>query len=125
MKPTLLCYRISTEDCQKLKSMLALLNFDVLLILREDYLQPIGYLAGLTGYNRVPTSYKGQEFAESMLIMANMKEAQADQLLAMLKMPGMPVFKRKVMLTDTNKNWTSAALYEHISKEIAALRSSN
>lgn len=125
MKPTLLCYRISKEDCQKLKAMLALLNFDVLLILREDYLQPIGYLAGLTGYNRVPASYKGQEFAESMLIMAHLKESQADQLLAMLKMPGMPVFKRKVMLTDTNRNWTSVALYEHISKEIAAMRSSN
>jgi hypothetical protein len=125
MKPTLLCYRISTEDCHKLKSMLALLNFEVILIQRADYLQPIGYLAGLAGYNRVPASYKGSEFAESMLIMVNMKEAQADQLLTMLKMPGMPVFKRKVMLTDTNRNWTSVALYEHISKEIAALRSSN
>ncbi|MBP3476627.1 MAG: DUF3783 domain-containing protein [Lachnospiraceae bacterium] len=125
MKPTLLCYHISTQDYDKLKALLALLNFDVRLIPRNDYLQAIGYLAALPGYIRTPEQYTGPEFTESMLIMAHMNDAQADQLLAMLKMPGMPVLKRKVMLTDTNQNWTSAALYDHITAEIAAIRSSN
>lgn len=125
MKPTLLCYHISAQDYDKLKALLALLNFDVLLIPKNDYLQAIGYLAALSGYVRTPEQYTGPEFTESMLIMAHMNDAQADQLLSMLKMPGMPVLKRKVMLTDTNQNWTSVALYDHITAEISAIRSSN
>lgn len=125
MKPTLLCYHISTEDYNKLKALLALLNYNVLLIPKNDYSQAIGYLASLPGYVRTPSRYTGPEFTESMLIMAHMNEAQANQLLAMLKMPGFPVLKRKAMLTNTNQNWTSAALYDHITEEIAAIRSSN
>lgn len=125
MKPTILCYHISTDEYMKLKALLALLNYNVLLIPPKDYLQAIGYLASLPGYVRTSARYTGQEFPESMLIMAHMNDAQADQLLAMLKMPGMPVLKRKVMLTSTNQNWTSTALYDHISEEIAAIRSSN
>lgn len=125
MKPTLLCYHILPEDYTKLKSLLALLNFDVCLIPKTDYLQAIGYLAALPGYVRTPSIYQGPEFKESMLIMAHMNDAQADQLLALLKMPGMPVLKRKAFLTDTNQNWTSVSLYDHISAEIAAIRSSN
>ena len=125
MKPTLLCYHISTEDYHKIKELLALLNYDVLLIPKSDYLQAIGTLASLPGYARTASRYTGADFEESMLVMAHMNEAQADQLLMMLRMPGMPILKRKVMLTDTNRNWTSTALYQHISAEIASIRSSN
>ncbi len=125
MKPTVLCYHITTDEYTKLKALLALLNYDVLLVPKEDYLQAIGYLASLPGYVHTSARYTGREFSESMLIMAHMNDAQADQLLAMLKMPGMPVLKRKVMLTSANQNWTSTALYDHISEEIAAIRSSN
>ena len=115
MKPTLLCYHITAKDYNKLKSLLALLNFEVLLVEPSDYIQAIGYLVSLPGYLRAPVHYTGPDFTESMLLMAHMNDAQTDQLLSMLKMPGMPVFRRKVMLTDTNRNWTSVALYEHIS----------
>ncbi len=125
MKPTLLCFHISTEDHNKLKSLLALLNFDVILIPKNDYLQSIGYLASLPGYMRTASHYTGPDFTESMLVMAHMNDAQTDQLLTMLKMPGMPVLKRKAMLTDTNQNWSSLTLYEHITAEIASIRSSN
>lgn len=125
MKPTLLCYHISTEDFNKLRSLLTLLNFNVTLIPKSDYLQSIGYLASLPGYLRTASRYTGPDFMESMLVMAHMNEAQTDQLLAMLKMPGMPELKRKAMLTDTNQNWSSITLYEHITAEIASIRSSN
>lgn len=125
MKPTLLCYHITAKDYNKLKSLLALLNFEVLLVEPSDYMQAIGYLVSLPGYMHAPAHYTGPDFTESMLLMAHMNDSQTEQLLAMLKMPGMPVFKRKVMLTDTNRNWTSVALYEHISEEIASMRSSN
>lgn len=123
MRPTLLCYHISTQDHAKLKAALALLDCEVLLVPRSDYAQAIGYLASLPGYARTSMRYTGPDFTESMLVMAHISEAQADQLLSLLHMPGMPKLQRKVMLTDTNRNWTSVMLYEHISAEIAALRS--
>lgn len=125
MKPTLLCYNIAANDREKLQSMLTFMNYNVIFVHREDYLQAIGFLASLDGYQYTPDKYHGPEFKESMLLMAHMSEAQSDQLLAMLKLPGMPQIKRKVMLTPTNQNWTSLMLYEHISAEIAAILSSN
>ena len=49
MKPTLLCYHITAKDYNKLKSLLALLNFEVLLVEPSDYMQAIGYLVSLPG----------------------------------------------------------------------------
>ncbi len=125
MKPTLLFYNIAVNDREKLQSMLTFMNYNVIFVHREDYLQAIGFLVSLDGYQSTPDKYHGPEFKESMLLMAHMSETQSDQLLAMLKLPGMPQIKRKVMLTPTNQNWTSLALYEHISAEIAATLSSN
>lgn len=125
MKPTLLFYNISANDREKLQSMLTFMNYNAVFVRREDYLQAIGFLVSLDGYQHTPDKYRGPEFKESMLLMAYMSETQSDQLLAMLKLPGMPQIKRKVMLTPTNQNWTSLMLYEHISAEIAAILSSN
>ncbi len=125
MKPTLLFYNIAANDREKLQSMLTFMNYNVIFVHREDYLQAIGFLVSLDGYQSTPEKYHGPEFKESMLLMAHMSETQSDQFLTMLKLPGMPQIKRKVMLTPTNQNWTSLALYEHISAEIAAILSSN
>lgn len=60
-----------------------------------------------------------QPFTEELLVMANFRGGQLDELLDRLRQGGVSV-ALKAVLTPTNAAWTAQALYEELCRERAA-----
>ena len=82
MKETVLLFHIQDEvRLQALKRILMLMKVRVKVVDKADYLQPVGYLAGIKELE-VKQVYEGEELAEEMMVMAGFSNQQVDTLLA-------------------------------------------
>ena len=85
------------------------------------YGQSMGYLAGISGFQRNSNNYTGEEFESEMLIFSGVDSDLMDEFLDGMKKNGIaPVFL-KAMITPTNIFWTPVKLFEELKKEHQAL----
>ncbi len=123
MKETILLYNFSDADrLKKAQRALMPLGLRIKKVDREDYLQPVGYLAGKKDIEPVDAVYDGDEFAEEMIVMAGLSSKKIDNVIAALRKAGVGRIDYKAVLTDTNEHWDSVRLYNEISGEHEALR---
>ncbi len=123
MKETVLLYNFSDpERLKKAQRALLPLGVRVKKISREDYLQPVGYLAGVKETGPVDDVYDGDEFDKEMVVMAGLSSKRIDAVIDAFKRAGVGRIDYKAVLTDTNEHWTSVRLYNEISGEHEALK---
>ena len=82
----------------------------------EDYLQPVGFLAGDKTLAQTEERYQGRELERPMLLMAGLGGGRMDQVLFALHKAGISI-GYKAALTPTNRTWTVLRLYEEIKEE--------
>lgn len=93
------------------------LGYKVRHVEKEEYLTPIGLLAGIDKVEGTETfSYEGSGFTEEMLVINAATEELMDQALFLLRKEGLKI-GLKAMVTPSNKDWTSLALHDEIQKE--------
>lgn len=118
MKSSVLCYNLKgTKKGKQIVMIFGFLGYKVRHVEKEEYLTPIGLLAGIDKAEGTEASvYEGSRFAEEMLVINAATEELMDQALFLMRKEGLKI-GLKAMVTPSNKGWTSIALHDEIQKE--------
>ena len=110
-----LLYNIKDADkLMKIRIAALRAGLEAVEVAQEDFAHPVGWLLGLEGFS--PTA--GMEhFEDEMLVMQEL----SSPLLDMLRASGAPV-ALKAVVTEQNRNWSSAALCRELRREHEAMR---
>ena len=117
MRETVLLYNFNGERKKQLTKALLPLGFRLKAVAKEDYLKPVGFLAGLKDMEDNGSVYEGEEFQDEMMLMAGFTSARIDTLIGALRKNGVGRINYKAVLTETNKNWDSVSLFQELKKE--------
>ncbi len=118
MKATILLFHFSDKDRRnKLTRALLPLRIKIREVSREDYLQPVGYLAGKKDIPPLDETYDGEELEGEMLLMAGLLGPQMDQVLKAVRKSGIGPVPYKAVLTSANQSWNALKLFQEIKSE--------
>ena len=115
--PVLLTYNLHGERAAKIR--MAAMRFRVRLraVERREYARPLAELVE----NGPEGDWEGEAFDEEMLVMAHFPPALMQAFLQGLRRAGVRPGGLKAMLTPTNAQWDSLALYRELCKEREAI----
>lgn len=125
MKSTVLCYNLKgTKKGKKIAMIFGYLGYKVRHVEKEEYLCSIGTLletrrSGVEDGEKeeaVQEKYTGEGFKEEMLVIHAASEDMLDKALFLMKKDKVQV-PLKAVVTPSNQEWNSMALYEEILKE--------
>lgn len=116
-KPTILLFHVIPDKAKKIEALCRLLKINVVKVKMSSYAQQLGYLAGITGFNRKNVTYQGVEFPSEMLVFSGMDSDNIDVFLEKYKEASIPPIKLKAILTQHNIFWTAEELYKELWKE--------
>lgn len=115
---TVLLYNLNqSEKGKKIKYVLIRMGIKIKNISKEDYLQPVGALAGVPGLERSNLIYSENGFADEMLVMKGFPESLLDEMLKRFRKEKIEKVELKAILTPSNQSWNSIQLYEELKKE--------
>ena len=118
MKETILLFHFSDKSRKnKLARALLPLRMKIREVAKEDYLQPVGYLAGNKEISPVETKYDGDGLAGELLLMAGLSSPQVDLVLRAIRKSGAGPIPYKAVLTPSNQNWDALKLFQEIKAE--------
>lgn len=83
----------------------------------DSYSQSLGYLAGIQGFPRTPSTYNGVELESEMLVFSGMDSELTDRFLQAIKDINLPPISLKAIVTPTNIFWTPVKLYQELKTE--------
>lgn len=106
-----------SERARKIKFVLIRMGVRIKNVKQEDYLKPIGALAGITGIESGDSVYDGPGFTEEMLVMKGFSDSQIDEMILRFRKEKLEKVDLKAVLTETNKTWDSITLYENLREE--------
>lgn len=113
-----LLYNLSnTEKGKQIKRLLIPLGITIKEISKEQYLQSIGSLAGIKGFEKKEEAYNEEGFLDEMLVMHKFTSQRIDVILKGFRKAGIEKVDLKAVVTPTNASWNSLELYEEIKKE--------
>ena len=114
MKELAMFYNFSDERFRKAKFALMPLKIQVKKVEKEDFNQPIGFLAGIKGVEPVAEKFDGDGFDEEMIVMHNFTNKTIDSLIKALNKCGVgriPLRRiSSAVITPTSKDWDSLTL---------------
>lgn len=115
--PVLLTYNLHGERAAKTR--MAAMRFRVRLraVERREYARPLGELVE----NGPEGDWNGKAFDEEMLVMAHFPPALVQAFLQGLRRAGVRPGGLKAVLTPTNAQWDSLALYTELCREREAI----
>lgn len=124
LKETILVFNIQ-EPQVKFALQMLLFPFQIKYkeIKKEDYLNPLGYLADNPEIPGTNLPYTGKELPAPMLVFAFLDDKKLDQVLAALRQSGLPSFPYKAVLTPTNQHWNPITCFEEIKRDHDAMNS--
>lgn len=118
MRETVLLINFQDKDrLTKIKAICMAKKINVKIIDKEDYSQPMGYLAGIKELYKEDAVYEGEELESEMMLFAFLNHGSLDYILQTMRNRHITPVSYKAMLTDTNKDWTVPALYKELKAE--------
>lgn len=124
MREIALFYNFSDDRLRKAKFALMPLKIAVKSVEKQDFNQPVGYLAGIKDIEPLPEKYSGDGFDEEMLVMHNFTNKSMELLIKALLKCGVGRIPLKAVVTPTNKDWDSVSLYNAIKADHEAMTKS-
>ena len=122
MKETILLYHIADQDrLHAIQRALLPLGMRIRMVQKEEYLQPVGFLAGVKEIQPGKEQYEGEELEKEMMVMAGLSSGRIDAVLMALRRSKSGRIDYKAVLTPTNSQWDSLTLYRELSREHAAM----
>ena len=116
-KSQILLFHIEAAKAKQIEAICRPLKIQVSKIKPSSYTQKLGYLAGISGFNRENTTYTGAEFPSEMLVFSGMDSDLVDTFLAKYKEASIPPIGLKAILTPHNVFWSATDLYKELFKE--------
>lgn len=117
MKPTILLFEFSKIQFTKLTKQLFPMKFRIKQIRSENYMQPIGFLAGIKEIEGTDTTHAGEALSDPMMIMCGLSSFQIDQVLAAIRRSGAGPIPYKAVLTPSNQTRNAFMLLEELKEE--------
>ena len=99
-----------------MKSLAAALGHQVTMVSSSNYGEPLGYVAGITGFKKTNAKDTGEKIGSEMLIFCGLDSEAMDALLAALRERKLRI-PLKAVVTPYNIQWSSRMLYEELKKE--------
>lgn len=129
MKETVLLYNFNDKDrLMKIRQALLPLGFRIRQVEKEDYLKPLGTLAGVKGMEDLTAAagssdeaLASEDFEDEMALLAGLTSPQVDAFIKSLRKKGIGRIDYKAILTPVNKDWNSVHLYHEIKREHEAM----
>lgn len=121
-RPTVLLFHVEPKKAKQIETICRPLKINVVKVKMSSYSQQLGYLAGITGFNRQNTTYQGADFPSEMLVFSGIDSDTVDVFLAKYKEATIAPIGLKAILTAHNIFWTAEALYKELLKEHQSLR---
>ncbi len=122
MKETVLLYGFTDQErLSKVKRALLPLGMRIKCVAPEEYLNPVGYMAGVKEMEPAKEVYDGPEFEKEMMVMAGLVSGRVDAVIYALRKGGVGRIDYKAVLTPVNQFWDAVKLYEEIAREHEAM----
>ena len=122
-KETLLVYNMQNTSKGKLLKLICMqLGIRVRVVEKEEFLQPIGYLAGLKGVEPSEERFDGEGFDDEMLILSGFTSNRMDLLFGMFRRQKMERIALKAVVTEHNWSWDSIRLHDELRQEHEYMR---
>lgn len=86
-----------------------------------EFLHPLGYLFGMSGFSPSTQFNLGGNFTDEMLVMKDFSNEQLDDFLDFFKKNGLAPVNLKAILTPVNQTWNSLQLHAELLEERAAM----
>lgn len=113
--PTLLMYNLENEKGSKIKLLCLSLRIKIRIVNQEEYLKPLGSIAGLEPGD--DSLYQGEGFGDEMLVMVDFNNGMVNSFLQEMARQKLKPVALKAVLTPTNSHWDSIKLHGEIKKE--------
>lgn len=115
---TVLLYNLDEgEKARKIKMVLLKMKVKVRKVSKEQYLEPVGFLAGNKEMVSSGEIYEGEGFSEEMLVMKGFTSGRIDLLLREFRKTGIEKINLKAIVTEYNQKWNSIELYQELKAE--------
>ena len=113
----ILIFNLSDEKKAALQVIGRDMKIQLLEVRPVDYEQQLGYLAGVTGFQKNGRSVMTSAFPLEMLVFSGFSSDRMDQFLDKYKQTGLPAIRLKAMITPSNIFWTPKKLFGEILQE--------
>lgn len=121
-QPGILLYNLKNAKGNKIEKLCRRLNIKVKYVDTAEYLEPIGYLAGLSDIKSIGVELTEESFKDEMLIMNEISDKLLDSFLKEYKNIHIEPVSYKAIITIHNRNWNSIQLKEELSREHEAMK---
>ena len=110
-----LLYNLPPEKLRRVRVALTRLGLRGRTVTHAEYGHPIGFLAGLEGFESAE-EYTLDGFSSEMMVMCDLSAKQFSSLLDMLR-ASRAVVPLKAVVTETNASWNSVELHDALRNE--------
>lgn len=118
----ILLYNLKDDDrTRQIRRYLNKAKIKLHIVRTPEFLQPLGYLFGLPGFQPNPQFNLSGNFSDEMLVMKDFSNEQLDGFLGFFKENELAPVGLKAILTPVNQRWDSLKLHEELMEERAAL----
>lgn len=121
-KAQILLFHVEPGKTKQIEAVCRTLKLRTVKVKPSSYNQKLGYLAGITGFNRENTTYQGADFPSEMMVFSGMDSDMVDIFLAKYKEAAIPPISLKAILTSHNIFWSANELYKELFKEHQSFR---
>lgn len=120
MKKCILLYGFNNFQIQQVKNAFIMRNFEVRPVLKEQYGWLIGELVG--EYEVKEVHETGPDIPGKMAVVSGVEGSEMADIFELLTRTTGKLAYHKAVVTDTNKNWTSARLFMEVDREYREIK---
>ncbi|MBD5136818.1 MAG: DUF3783 domain-containing protein [Lachnospiraceae bacterium] len=120
MKKCILLYGFNNFQMQQVKNAFIMRNFEVTSVQEEQYGWLIGELVG--EYEIKEVHETGITIPGKMAVVSGVEESEMADVFELLTKTTGKLAYHKAVVTDTNKNWTSARLFMEVDREYREIK---
>lgn len=118
---TVYFYNLNSEKGRQIRMLCLKLGLKIRTVDSNQYLEPLGGLAGMPGYSLSGEQYTGEGFSDEMLLLKGFTNGLLDRFLQGFRSMKIESVALKAVLTDTNCGWNSLELHDELVKEHQAM----
>lgn len=114
MTETVLLYNFDGDKLSKIKRALLPLKLRIKTVSHREFLNPLGFLAGIKGFDAALEEYDGEAFSDEMILICPSKNGTVEAVIKALYKNSVGKIELKAMLTNNNVGWNSLELYKAV-----------
>lgn len=111
---------VNFQDRKKLREiqmMLLAVKVRMKIVEPSEYMQSVGWLAGVRNMEKRDEVYNGPPLEQEMMVFAGVTEEHLNQILFLMKKGPIAPVHYKAVMTPTNQEWSIPRLYRELARE--------